>query len=79
MLTVGLQWVNGEILGHTLFDFKEPIIRLRVGKKTVPQVRRLSSLGKPRGVKRRPLGRIFLSYPHTNNRLLYYLLLSCGC
>ena len=35
MLTVGLQWVNEADLSHTHFDFKEPIIRLRVGKKNL--------------------------------------------
>ena len=31
---------------------------------------RLSSLGKPRNAKRRFLGRIFLSYPHTHGRFI---------
>ena len=41
-------------------------------EKSVPQNHRLSSIGKPRDVKRRSSGRIFLSYPHTHDGFLYY-------
>ena len=37
----------------------------------VPRNHRLSSLDKPRDAKRRTSGRIFLSYPHTHERVLY--------
>ena len=39
-------------------------------EKSVPQHRRLSSLGKPRDAKQRSSGQIFLSYPHTHDRFL---------
>ena len=32
----------------------------------------MSSLGKPRDAKRQSSGQIFLSYPHTHDRFLYY-------
>ena len=41
-------------------------------EKSVPWDHRLSSLGKPRDAKRRSSGRIFLSYPHIHDRLLYF-------
>ena len=50
---------------------KEPIIR-RGGRieKSIPRDHRLSSLDKPRDVKRWSSGRIFLSYPHAHDRFL---------
>ena len=41
-------------------------------EKSVPRDHRLSSLGKARDAKRWPLGQIFLFYPHTHGRFLYY-------
>ena len=41
-------------------------------EKSVPRDHCLTSLGKPRDAKRRSSGRIFLPYPHTHGRFLYY-------
>ena len=41
-------------------------------EKSIPRYHWLSSLGKPRDANRWSSGRIFLSYPHTHDRFLYY-------
>ena len=45
-------------------------------EKSVPWDHRLSSLGEPRGAKRRSSGQIFLFYPYTHDRFLYIFCLT---
>ena len=77
---------SSEIASQPIQGFLEAYFKIKqvVGKKknpyscevriekSFPRDHRLSSLGKPRDVKRRSWGRIFLSYPHTHEIFLYY-------
>ena len=64
VITRQASWCQTAILGT---DFFYPILRIFL---SVPRDHRLSSLGKPRDAKRRSLGWIFLSYPHTHDIFL---------
>ena len=49
---------------------KESIMGKRDIEKSVPRDHSLTLLGKSRGARQSPSGRIFLSIPHTHDRFL---------